>query len=269
MPTAIAHNAAGRRKDAEGEFCRKVIEQNPNGGLQGLYIVNTDGKLIAFVYEFKPEAVMRTLQKVLKDFQAVEAPAIKLENRDPKYGQLPPEGGLVVDVTSKVLGGYEKSDNWLRQAQQASLGRDHLWVRKDEVDALSKGELPESLKTRIARFHLVDNTRGTPTGWAKTEIKKLEMTLVDGCLKGSVHFETQNADRGYQADILGFIQAKDGKVTRFDVVASGRFWGEGKYTPGAPKGKFPFAVAFTVADPQDILYKVLPEGIRSYADYLR
>src|SRR5262245_15117288 len=95
------------------------------------------------------------------------------------------------------------------------LGREHLWLRQDEVQALAKGELPESLKKRIVRYHLVDNTRGTPTGWTQAEIKKLELTLEKGRLKGSVHLETKDGKRGYQADLLGFVEAKDGKLTRF------------------------------------------------------
>src|SRR4029450_7956680 len=139
---------------------------------------------------------------------------------------------------------------------KTSLGREHLWIRKDEVQALVKGELPESLTKRIVRYHLVDNTRGTPTGWTEPEIQKLEMKLSEGRLTGRVHLETKDGKRGYQADLLGFVQAKDGKVTRFDVVASGEFWGQGTYTPGAPKGRFPLAISFTLGDPSDPLYQL-------------
>jgi hypothetical protein len=115
----------------------------------------------------------------------------------------------------------------------------------------------------------VDDTRGTPTGWTEDDIKRLELTLTDDCLKGMVHLETKKGDRGYQADLLGFIQAKDGKVTRFDIVARGQFWGEGTYTPNAPKGRFPLAIAFSLADRNDMLYQLVPDAVRCYADYLR
>ena len=45
---------------------------------------------------------------------------------------------------------------------------------------------------------------------------------------------------------LGFVEAKDDSVTRFDMIARGQFWGQGPYTPGAPKGTFPLAISFTL-----------------------
>jgi hypothetical protein len=69
--------------------------------------------------------------------------------------------------------------------------------------------------------------------------------------------------------LLGFIQSKDGKVTRFDIVASGQFWGHGTYTPGAPKGRFPLAISFTLGEANDPFYNLVPDAVRCYADYLR
>ena len=69
--------------------------------------------------------------------------------------------------------------------------------------------------------------------------------------------------------MLGVLEVKDGKVTRFDMVAHGRFRGQGAHTPGAPKGKFPLAIAFTLAERSDPLYNLVPDAVRCYADYLR
>jgi hypothetical protein len=268
----IAHNGAGRRKDAEGDFARKII--GSGGTLQGLHVLNTRGDLSGYAYDFRPASVTAMLEKALQKFEPVEAPAIDSRVQDRRF--VLPEGGVVVAVTTKVLGGQEpiKSaegtiQHDMEKAWKHSLGREHLWVRQDEVQALARGELPESLKKRIVRYHLVDNTRGTPTGWGEGDIKKLEMTLDKGCLKGSVHLETGDGKRGYQADLLGFVEAQGGKLGRFDVVAHGRFWGEGRYTPGAPKGQFPLAVAFRLADVNDPLTRVVPDAVRSYPDYLR
>jgi hypothetical protein len=95
------------------------------------------------------------------------------------------------------------------------------------------------------------------------------MTLARGRLQGSVHLETKDGGRGYQADVLGFVEAKNGKVTRLDLVAYGRFWGQGTYTPGAPNDKFPLAIAFKLADTNDPLTRLVPDAVRCYADYLR
>src|SRR5262245_29916094 len=175
----IAHNGAGRRKDAEGDFARKIIGKG--GTLQGLHVINTSGELIGYVYDFRPESVLAMLEKALKRFEPTETPAIAFVEKDKRF--VLPEGGLVVAVTTKVLGGHEpiKSEKGtvqydMEKAWKSSLGREHLWVRPDEIQALARGELPESLKKRIVRYHLVDNTRGTPTGWREEEIKKAEMT---------------------------------------------------------------------------------------------
>src|SRR5262249_2186764 len=268
----IAHNGAGRRKDAEGDFARKMI--GSGGTLQGLHVLNTRGDLVGYVYDFRPQSVLAMLEKALKKYTPVDAPAIDFTQKDKRF--VMPENGLVVSVVTKVLDGHDpvKSAQGtiqydMEKAWKTSLGREQLWVRADEVQALVKGELPESLKKRIARFHLVDNTRGTPTGWIEAEIKKLDLTLERGRLKGNVHLETKDGNRGYQADLLGFVEIKEGKVTRFDLVARGDFWGQGAHTPGAPKGRFPLAIAFTLAAPSDPLYQLVPDAVRCYADYLR
>ena len=45
--------------------------------------------------------------------------------------------------------------------------------------------------------------------------------------------------------------------------------GERAPVPGAPKGRFPLAIAFTLAEASDPLYNLVPDAVRSYADYLR
>jgi hypothetical protein len=268
----IAHNGAGRRKDAEGDFARKLIGKG--GTLQGLHVINTKGDLVGYVYDFRPESVLATLNKTLKKYEHFEVPEIDFKNKDKRFTM--PEDGLVVFTIAKVLGGHDPVkakagtiQHDMETAWKTSMGREHLWIRKDETQALVKGELPDSLTKRIVRYHLVDNTRGTPTGWTGADIKKLDIKFKDGRLTGSVHLETKDEKRGYQADLLGFIQAKDGKVTRFDVVANGQFWGQGTYTPGAPKGRFPLAISFTLGETSDPLYNLVPDAVRCYADYLR
>src|SRR5262249_48057520 len=142
------------------------------------------------------------------------------------------------------------------------IGFDHAWLRQDEAAALVKGELPHSVKSRLARFHLLDNTRGEPPAWKVDEVKKLDMALKDGKLTGTVHLETKNGQRGYQAKWFGIVEVKGGKVTRFDLVAKGLYWGEGTFTKGAPPGQFPFAVAFTLSPGTSVADRVLPGAAR-------
>ena len=50
------------------------------------------------------------------------------------------------------------------------------------------GELPESLKRRIARFHLIDNTRGEPMFWDVADIRKLDLRLEGGKLTDGITY---------------------------------------------------------------------------------
>jgi hypothetical protein len=268
----IAHNGAGRRKDAEGDFARKIIGKG--GTLQGLHVINTRGDLVGYVYDFRPESVLAMLNRALKKYEHVDAPAIDFKVKDKRFTM--PQDGLVVVTTAKVLAGHDpvKAKKGtiqydMESAWKNSMGREHLWIRKDEAQALIKGDVPPSLQSRIVRYHLVDNTRGTPTGWTENDIKKSELKLKDGGLTGRVHVETPDGKRGYEANLLGFLEVKEGKVTRFDLVAHGQCWGQGAHTPGAPQGRFPLAIAFTLALKSDPLYNLVPDAVRCYADYLR
>ncbi len=274
VPVALDQFYQRRQKDAEGEFYRKIAGQGPRndfqGTTQGLYAAAADGTFLGYNNNRGPDRVRKMLREALEKFRPGETPPIEPGAPDPQFARTPPEGGLVLDVTAKVLGGYAEPRDWHERIFQAALQRDRLWVRKDEHDALARGEWPATLGRRIARFHLVDGTRGEPPMWKKEDIRKLDLRLAEGKLSGSVRLETDSGDRGYEADILGFIESKDGKVTRFDLVANGLFWGEGQYTQGAPPGKFPFAVRFALASGKDEADKVPPQGSKGWLpDYIR
>ena len=274
IPVAIDQAYQRRQKDNEGEFYQKIANQGPRkvgrGTTQGLYAADASGRFLGFNNNRTPTRVLGMMRSALQKHRPVKVAAIAKGTPDARYNPKPPKGGLVVRVTSKVLGGYEEPDNEFRRIYQASLGRDNLWIRADEHAALAKGQLPQSLLKRIARFHLVDNTRGEPPMWEPNEIKKLEGTLRNGRLRATVHLRTAKGDRGYEAELLGRIETKAGKVTRLDVVAKGEFWGEGTYTRRAPKGRFPLAIAFTLADGKDAADTIPPQGSRGWVQgYIR
>jgi len=267
---AVDQHVHRRLADAEGKLFASVLKQagrGLGGTSQGNYLFGPDGKLLAFANTADADHVKRLMATALKKYDPAGAP-VALPAKSPVLFE-PPAGGLVVDVTCKVLGGYEKGGRVDRAAREA-LGRDHLWLRKDEAEELALGTLPPGVKARIARFHLIDNTRGEPPFWRADEVKQLEMTLKDGRLSGTVHLETKPGDRGYRAKLLGVVKVECGKVTRLDVVALGEYWGEGTFTRGAPPGKFPFAVAFTLSPGTSAADRVLPGAARgNLRGYLR
>jgi hypothetical protein len=265
VPVAVDQHDHRQRKDAEGDFFAKVVRQagrGTDGYAQGFYLFTPQGKLLEFANTLSVDQVKRMLASALKKFDpAGEAPKFEDGPKDTRFAYELPKGGLILYVTSKVLGGYDPSDR-TDPIRRAALGRDHLWLRKDEAEALVKGELPGSVTTRLVRFHLIDNTRGEPPRWRPAEVRQAQLALRRGHLEGSVHLETKAGDRGYRGHLLGLVEAIDNKVVRFDAVAKGLFWGEGAYTSGAPKGRFPFAVGFTLAGGKAEVLEVPPGGAR-------
>ena len=273
IPLAIDQAYQRRQKDTEGEFYRKIAGQGPRnnfqGTTQGFYIATAAGKLLLYNNNRDPDKVRRLMKQKLSEFedsgaQNAEVAAITRKSVDPRYNVEPPDGGLVVRVRAKVLDGYEPSTDRWRRIFQTALSRDNLWISKTEHQALVRGEIPQSLQKRIAQFHLVDNTRGEPPMWRENEIRKLDLKLNQGRLSGIVHLKTKDGKRGYEAHVLGFVDTKNDKVTRLDLVAHGEFWGEGRYTRRAPKGRFPLAVAFTLADGTDVADRVPPQASRGW-----
>ena len=177
---------------------------------------------------------------------------------------------MVVRVHAKVLDGYEPTeDRWLR-IFQSSLSRDNLWITAAEQEEIASGNIPEKVQRRIARYHLVDNTRGEPPMWRDKEIRQLRLSLDDGVLRGKVQLRTDDNSRGYDAEVKGFVESTAGKVTRFDIVVLGEFWGEGPFTSRGPKGRFPLGIAFSLVDQSDVADRIPPQGSRGWVDgYLR
>jgi len=280
VPVAVDAWYMNRKQDGEGEFYRKVVSQDPsrtdftNSSTQGRYAFTPEGKLIGFNNNRSVDRIQRLLKKAIDSYPAPgttpEVPLIDA-GRKSNLDRSIKDGTVVVNVYAKVLGDPEPTESKTAKMFQAALGEDHLWIRKDEAEGLARGDLAETLKRRIALYHLNDFTRGEPNMWRGEQLKKLEMTLKEGRLSGSVHLETADGKRGYEAELLGFVEGKDGKLARFDLVCKGQFWGAGSYTntAGTPKGKFPLGVSFKLAEGSNDADKVPPQAARDLSPYLR
>ncbi len=274
VPVAIDQAYQRRQKDTEGDFYRKIAGQGPRnnfqGTTQGLYIATPGGKLLVYNNNRGADRIKRFMNKALDEYKPTEVRELKAVKVDTRYNPKPPKGGLVVRVRAKVLGGYDDPANRWQRLFQSALSRDNLWVSASEHKDLVSGKIPVSLQQRIARFHLVDNTRGEPPMWREAEIRKLHMELKDGKLSGFVHLQTKSGERGYEANLLGDVETKDGKVTRFDLIAKREFWGRGPVSGGAPKGQFPLAISFTLADGTVVADDIPPQASRGWVPgYIR
>lgn len=270
VAVAIDQAYQRRQQDDEGEFYRQIAKQSPrhdfNGTTQGLFVGTADGRFLGFSNHRSPERIKDMLLKALQKYQpqAFEPPVAT--RFDPRWNTQPPKDGLVVRVTAKVLGGYAATDDPTQQAFQQSISRDNLWVTASETKNLSNGSFPLSLAQRIARFHLVDNTRGEPPMWEPAEVRSIKMTIEGNRVQGSFHLETADGKRGFIGDVRGIVNTEGERVTRFDLVARGEFWGEGPFTRNPPPGSFPLAVSFRLADGSDEADKVRPQGSRGWID---
>jgi hypothetical protein len=232
-------------------------------------VFTAGGALLAKGGGYEPGPVQDMLDEALRRYRPEEDPPLAIGEEDERARESmrrPPAGGLVLYVSWKALDedgetqsssttGDGKYDDTFRRA----VGADRLWVRRDEAEALAAGRFPESLARRIARFHLAYVFGG--------KVRDLEIALTDGRLAGSF------AGASGAGSLLGFIEAKDGKVTRFELAAKGparriEDCGFAASLTVVPSGKHvPAAAFFTLVDPAADLARILPHRSRA-VDYL-
>ncbi len=297
-----------RRQDDEGKFFRSIADQGPRKGeggstRQGIYIFTAAGKLLAYRNHRDPDVMRSVLKQGLAEFRKLPADqrrpgAVKIadaQNVDAAYHREPPKGGLIVNVFTRILDktdGGEYCHGTCKFPGGDKAARDHLWLTAEEwprliPDAPTKGQAVSPtapLVWRMARFHLVDNTRGEPPHWALDDLRKLDLKMMvaeandsgvtlrlEGSLLLSTTADPATAERGYDATILGYIRYDKAKkqIDRFDVVALGEHWGQGRYTRGARPGRTPLGVAFELARGDAPADRVPPQGARWLHGYLQ
>jgi hypothetical protein len=307
VPVACDDWYQRRRQDAEGQFFKQVSDQGPRGGnhtdtRQGIYLLTAGGKLLAWKNAGQNPSVMREvlkggLAKYAKLPEAERAPgAVKVPEPgklDGGYTRKPPAGGLVINVHARALekselGGVADAACKIGDGDEAS--RDHLWLTADEwrtivpksAKAGDRVELPTAVVRRILRFHLIDNTRGEPPMWRPQDVRQSDLTAtvqeadaghvlvkIEGKALLATNADAARADRGFDAALLGYVRydrAAD-RVDRFDLVALGEHWGQGRFTQGARPGRKPLGVAFELArgdKPGDV---VPPQAAREERAY--
>ena len=278
VPVAIDQAYQRRQNDSEGEFYRRIVQQSPrkdfgDGTTQGLYAVAPDGTLLGFSNHRSPERIQEMMKTAIENFQPIDAEPVRAARIDARFHPELPAGGLVIRVRAKVLGGYDETDDLWQKIYQSAVSRDNLWLTEVEHRELIQGTIPDRVSSRIARYHLVDNTRGEPPMWRADEIRSMRLDIEPAprdshsrTIVGDFHLETRDGSRGFTGAIRGILEHDGKHVTRCDFVAKGDFHGEGQYTGNAPEGKFPFVVSFELADRSDIADQIPPEASRGWID---
>lgn len=210
--------------------------------------------------------MLKSLKTFIQKFQPTKSSAIDVKSRDKRYALSAPAGGLVVRVRAKVLDGYPETNNRWQKIFQSAVSRDNLWISEDEHIVLAKGNFPELLGRRIARYHCLDNTRGEAPAWRKHELRSCEFEMQKGVVTGKARLATDDGKRTYEVRFRGHVEVADGQVTKFTMAARGLFFGRGPYTPNPPPGKFPLAITFELADGKDTADALPPQIARGYVD---
>jgi hypothetical protein len=207
--------------------------------------------------KFKPEETVK-----------IGDPSAELDPKDlpegwrsglPRAISRPAKGGLVLYVTRKAPDLPEEPTllpKNLRladyQLHRKALLVDRIWAGKEETSALCSAEFPDRLQKRIAAH----------VGYVmSSKVKSMDVTLRDECLSGLISLEN-----GERCEALGFISAKDGTVSRFELIVKGAIAGAPADGSGFPRlatllpegKKTTAAIAFMLADPGDELSRVQP-----------
>ena len=227
---------------------------------------------------------------------SIDVPDLRSRELDPTYTRTPPDGGLISTVYSRVLERGDDGELKTCSAEASSkiglfAGQDHLWLTREEwkrliPDRPTEGQrvtVPDQIAARIARYHLVDNTKGEPFMWERDEIRRLNLELtieevspsevrlrIDGEVTLATDSDLVAAKRGYEAHLLGHIDysRQEDAITRFDVLAIGDFWGQGAIAHQKRDGAFPLAIAFELASGDKPADRVPPQASRYWDGYM-
>jgi hypothetical protein len=159
-----------------------------------------------------------------------------------------------------------------------------MWIQADEVKELVpakreagfKYPVPEKIAERIARFHLIDNTRGEPPTWSREHVRsrRMELTVVsatadaielslDGDAVLATDADVAKAAVGFEVRLGGRMRysLKKDAFEKFEIVALGQHWGDHNDMQAARPGKSYLGISFEIAGnkPGD---KVPPQGSR-------
>jgi hypothetical protein len=237
---------------------------------QGFYVLGADGTAYGFNNNRDPERVLSFIKKGMDEFRAAPPRSVDIEADDAGYTRKPSEPVTAIRVFSRIKPLPEGCD-----ILNHSVGRDHFWMYRSDVEAIAKGKgkfkLPEPIALRLVKYHLVDNVRGEPSFWSPTEVKKADFQVVAKgndvyTLTGTYSMATADQKRGLRGVFEGEIRIDPAKmaVTRFRGYGEAKAWGAGPYTPRPPEGEFPLVFALVNVD--DEFSRSTPPQGAAYGD---
>jgi hypothetical protein len=256
-----------KRQDADGAFFRKVTRPIPYSQ-SGACLFTPDGQMLGAGGAVDREGVLPLIQQALKKFKPPSKPYVvePLGEVDQKNHKVvhPPEGALVVNCIMTYLAEPKESVHpRLVKLIPQTVGVDGLWILPDEARALAEGRFPTSLKRRMARWHLIDNRNFHRN--ADECVKQFDLELSRGQFSGSfrTQFDSESPEGKkvlMELELFGFIESRNGKVTRFDLVA------RGSRVAGNSLKPYPVAFAFTLADERHVAFRIPPYPVLAHSE---
>lgn len=264
---------------------QQMAHEDLESTAQGLYIIGADGRCYGWMNSHESTEVKAFLEHGLDLFAKYPPNKIQIQPAvlAQRFSSAPYPSTLVVRVFSRIRPVPANSDD-----TNNSVGRDHLWILAEEAKQIAahtgqaQFSLPSSLVARLVRYHLIDNVRGEPDAWNPDEVKRAlftaRMVADSGAVKtyefhGDFAQRTSDNGRGIEGAIDGRfeISKSENRASHFRAFAKAIAWGSGRYTQGAPAGRF--GMVFALIDVNDTISKVVPPEFMgeygSWDEYLK
>lgn len=263
---------------AQQKFLQNCYPAGTVGTANCLLIATAAGKHLA---RMRPQVGLREWNKLPEQERKPGAVRVEaLSGKDAQVNRLyqRPPGMLIAKVYTRPMDRNNKGE-WiigkrgsLTADPRTMLGLDHLWLTEAEWKSLlpanprvgDKLTVPGPIVDRMVRFHITLEIQGCTLGHSVEDFRSRKMTLTveevssDGVrlrLDGSVLLASPagkgvevNKDKGYGFDgkYLGYLNYNANKKAfdRFDIVAFGDSWTDGKCFHGCRPGRHWTGIAF-------------------------
>ncbi len=249
-------------------IARKARRGKNGSTQQGCYAVTPKGELLRFINTSDPKKFTVTMLEALKLWDGVvqdkKVTIPEMKNFDYKVNVPPidPSKDVLIKVQSRALtekdGKLERWNSNGKAGGKPAVG--HLWIKQAEWQSIVQnfktmevGEttpLTKRLIHRIAKFHLIDNTRGEGPAWESKDLKHAKVTLTrvkNGfAIRGMFLLTNQKKSLSHSTELSGeiTINQSTARPVSWTMIAYGKHRGEGKYTRNARPGAQPLGFTF-------------------------
>ncbi len=263
---------------AQQKFLQACYPAGTRGTANCLLIATAAGKHLA---RMRPQVGLSEWNKLPEQERKPGAVRVEaLSGKDAQAHRLyqRPPGMLIAAVYTRPMKRNNKGE-WIigtrgspKADPRTMLGLDHLWLTEAEWKSLlpanpragDRSPVPAPIVDRMVRFHITLEIQGCTLGHSVEDLRSRKMTLtveevssagVRLRLDGSVLLASPagkgaevNKNKGYGFDgkYLGYLNynAKKKAFDRFDIVAFGDSWTDGKCFHGCRPGRHWTGIAF-------------------------